>query len=155
MYDTSFTAASGAIPLHLLLAAVLVIGATFRDPFAEFLQGIGAFLLAAIAILLPQSEAPEIDGLPLWLKFAYQALAMAVAIGYGRWVHNKLYLAGAILIGLCWVQTICLRAYHFLRPLMAGLDYVLWGAVSLFVAMLISLAKAGWLRRWVNRNKDA
>jgi hypothetical protein len=44
--------------------------------------------------------------------------------------------------------------YRQLRPAVSGLDYILCGALSLIVALFISLGKAGFLPRLLSRHRQ-
>ena len=37
---------------------------------------------------------------------------------------------------------------------MAGLDYILWGAVSLILATVITFTKTNFARRWLGQHRE-
>jgi hypothetical protein len=146
---TAFTAGHGLVPLHLILAAVLLVGAIGRDRLARLLQAVGAAWILAAGIASLAIEPAAIDVPPLVLKI-YPVAAAAVAAAYGLLVANRWYLAAATGVCAGWLSLGGWQLYRHLRQSMAGLDYVIWGTLSLLVAMLISLSKAGLLRRPAN-----
>ena len=146
---TGFTACGNVIPWHVALGAVLVVGAVFRDKFAEFLRFAGAILIFFSAIYSFGYYSPLFRGLPESWVVAYPLAVAAVAVVYGYLVRIRLYygVAGTVLV--CWLATRGWRAYLYLRQFMAGLDYIAWGLASFLVAIWISLLKAGLPQRWL------
>jgi hypothetical protein len=150
---TAFLAYGGILPAHLLLAAVLLLGATFRDGFARFLQSLGAALLVLAAVAAPLAGPRLLPESPGVLVTLYPLAAALVALAYGHLLRRWLYHLAAL--GSVTVSLIAggWHAYLFLRPRMVGLDYVLGGLASLMVAGLISSLKAGLPQRWAARWK--
>jgi hypothetical protein len=148
---TWFTAYHGFIPIHLLLAYVLVVGAVFRGWMATLLQHLGAGLILAAGVAAMAIDPKMLgDPPPILLSF-YPILAVAVAIGYGRLVGNRWYYASAAGILIGWPVLVGWRGYQRLRRTMPGLAYVVWGLFFFLIAMLISLTKAGLVERWLPR----
>lgn len=146
--DTAFMAYQGVVPAHLMLATVLLIAALHRSPFARFLQNCAALaLLAAAVFALSDNTKCLGDVHPAWL-IAYPATVIIVAAAYGWLVRNRLYYGSAAGMIACWLAVFAVQGYRYLRELMAGLDYILWGLLSLGLALLITLTKAGATRRW-------
>ena len=147
-------ACHGAIPAHLILVAVLSIGALSRDPFARLLQHTGAamILVGAVVSLI---DTPGLLGevRPVWLA-VYPAVAILAAIVYGRLVRNWLYFGSAAASFACWLVVLSIEGYRQMRQTMAGLDYILWGTLSLIVAMFISLTKTALAHRWLARQRE-
>jgi hypothetical protein len=77
-----------------------------------------------------------------------------VAVGYGWLVRNWLCFAAAAATVICWLGIGSVQTYRQLRVAVSGLDYILYGAISLIVAMLISLGKAGFLQQRFARHRD-
>lgn len=155
---TAFAAYGNVIPLHLLLAAMLLVGAVFRDPFAKFLQFLGAVAILAAAMYSLGDYPRLLHHLPnAWLA-AYPVAAAAVAVGYGYLVGNRLYHTVAGVVFVCWLAARGWRVYLYLRQFMAGLDYIAWGLVSFLMAVFISLLKMGapqrWYARWTSDCED-
>jgi hypothetical protein len=151
VYDpnTFFVPFHGAIPLHLLLAAVLLVGAIFGDLVARWLQGCGAFLIVAACAASLAIDRQRLGNPPeMWLTF-YPAAMVLVAVGYGLLVRNRWYHAAALLTVAAWLAANSPRGYRALREQVAGLDQIAWGAASLAVALAISLAKLGIPQKWL------
>jgi hypothetical protein len=66
---------------------------------------------------------------------------------YGLWLGHRLAQASAAVVLACWLGATLYRGYHFLREVVAGLDQIALGLALFGVAVLVSLAKAGVLRR--------
>jgi hypothetical protein len=148
---TWFTAHRGLIPIHLLLAGVLLVAAVFRDRVAVFLQYLGAAALLAAGVASVAVDPQVLGNPPPLLLDVYPAAVIATAIVYGWLVGNRWYFAsaGGVLAG--WVALTGWQGYRRVRRAMPGLDYVAWGLVFFLVALLISLTKAGLGRRWWSR----
>ncbi|HVX10676.1 MAG TPA: hypothetical protein VHC22_05810 [Pirellulales bacterium] len=148
----------GAVPWHLLLVVVLVLGSSPRDWFAKTLQELGSVMLCVSAIAwsawLPELERRAGD----WphgslLAFGYPLATAGLAFAYGRAVGNKRYFAAAGVDVVLFGGVAGQRAYVLLRPLLAGLDYLLLGAGSFALAALMSLFKTGAPQRWWTKYK--
>lgn len=148
---TPFAAYGNVIPLHLLLAAMLLVGAVFRDPFAKFLQFVGAVAIFYLATSSLGDYPKLLHHMPAAWLAAYPVAAAAVAVAYGYLVGNQFYHTVAGIAFACWLATRGWLAYLYLRQLMAGLDYITWGLVSFLVAVFISLLKMGVPQRWYAR----
>ncbi|KKK54739.1 hypothetical protein LCGC14_3081670, partial [marine sediment metagenome] len=68
---TALTAHGGLILAHLLLGAMLVIGATFRDGFARFLQQLGAAAILAAGVHATFGSPQHLGDLPPVLLSIY------------------------------------------------------------------------------------
>jgi hypothetical protein len=147
--ETPLTVYHGAVPAHLMLGAVMLVGAAFSGPFARWLQHAGAVLLLLGAVAAV-TGSPVVTGdlPPAWLS-VYAVAAILTALGYGYLVRNRLYLASAAAGVVYWLALGSMQGYRQLRPVVSGLDYILSGLLSLVVAMLISLAKMGAPQRWL------
>ena len=151
---TALTAYRGIIPEHLLLAAAMLLGAVFSGAFARRLQHAGAALLFMGALAaLTGSPAQFGDVPPNWLA-VYPAMVVLVAVAYGWLVRNRLCLVSAAATVACWLGIGSVQGYRQLRPVISGLDYILGGAISLLVAMFISLGKTGFLQRRLSRYRQ-
>ncbi len=140
--------------MHILLAAGLLLGAVFCGAFARWLQHAGAaFLLLGAVVALTGSPAQLGDVPPNWLVI-YPVLVILVAASYGRLVRNWLCFVSAAAAIACWLGIGSVQGYRQLRPAISGLDYILGGALSLVVAMFISLGKSGLLQRRMSRYRE-
>jgi hypothetical protein len=143
--------AAATVALHLMVAAALAIGASFRDGAARVfrLAGLSALALASVAALAV--EPTHLDGLPRgWLR-SYPIVAAAVAGLYGWSLRDRLALASASAELGGWLAVVGGRSYADLRPRVAGLDQIALGLACFAVAALLSLTKAGVLARWAVR----
>jgi hypothetical protein len=149
----------GVVPWHLTLAVVLIIGCLPDDRFAKFLQYVGAAMLYLSVIVWvawlvrPSAREAELSW-RLALAYAYPLAAAGLAAAYGRFVANKGYYAAAALDIIVFSTFVGQLAYTVGRQVLAGLDYLLLGALSFVVAALISLLKTGLPRRWWLRHSS-
>jgi hypothetical protein len=150
---TAFTACRGLIPAHLLLAAVLSLGAAFRGGFAGFLQYLGAAFLLLAGVGSVTCDPRLLGDPPPVLLAVYPAGAIVVAAAYGALVGNRWFLLAALGNLGYWLAVSGGRAYGHLRQTLLGLDHIAWGVLSFLVAMLISLTKAGMPQRWLARRR--
>jgi hypothetical protein len=143
----------GLIAFHLGLAAILALGALFDDRLGRFLRLAGAVLLTGASLL-------AVPGDPWICKLAffspefvrvYPMILVVVATTYGFLFGSRAHLYAATLSVAGWVALVALRGYLQARLLVAGLDRIAWGMAFFLLATLISLAKAGLLRRWLER----
>ncbi len=82
----------------------------------------------------------------------YYPLAVAVvALGYALLVRNAWYYAAAAGSLCCWLGAFGWDAFRQARRTIAGLDYIVCGVASFFVALALSLAKMGVFRRLRHR----
>jgi hypothetical protein len=146
----------GLIALHLALAALLALGALFDDR-------LGRFLRRASAVLLTLSCLLAVPGDPWLSKLAffspdfvrvYPMIMVVIATTYGFLFGSRAHLHAATLSVAGWVTLVGVRGYLQARQVVAGLDRIAWGMAFFLLAMLISLAKAGLLRRWLERKPD-
>ncbi len=155
LQGTMFTSGHGALPLHLLLAVMLVLGACYRGAFARALQSVGAGLLLAFSLLATSADPTFLEGLPDWLATAYPLFALAGAVFYGYALGNRWHFASAAIILIAWTATTGVRGYSNVRQHLAGLNQIVIGIFFFVLAMLISLAKTGIVRlklaRWLDR----
>ncbi len=152
--ETAFTAHQGAIPLHLVLVAVLLVGAVFDGRLARFLQYLGATLLAVVAVVSTMGDPHLLGNPPPMALQIYPAVVVAVAIAYGYLVRNRWYGAAALCGLACWLAVVGWQAYRVLRQSVVGLDHIACGIVFFLLAIAISLTKAGAPRRWLARRRS-
>jgi hypothetical protein len=144
--ETAFMAYHGIIPAHLMLGSAMLLGTVFSGRFARFLQHAGAVFLLVGAVAALTVSPIHLGDVPLVWLFIYPVITILVASAYGLLVRNWLYFASAAATVACWLGVGSLHGYRQLRPAVSGLDYIVCGALSLIVAMLISLGKAGFLQ---------
>ncbi len=125
------------------LAAVLLIGAVFHDPFSKVVRNVGAGLLLVISFMLA-IEDPTLTGeLPRHVTLLGPLLLALVAFSYCRIVRNRLYKLAAISSLAIWALVNGAYVYESLRELVPGLDLLAAGTLFFIVAAGISLFKAG------------
>lgn len=144
----------GLIALHLLLTAVLIVGAVFDDAFARLLRaaGAGLVLLACLAVIVVRLDAPSI--LPRWEADAYPLILAALLAVYGVLLGHRPSLGMATVVLSCWVAATGWRGYCFLRQLVSGLDYLAVSLAIFALAVLVSVGKSGLLARWAAARQE-
>ena len=132
---------------NLVALAMLILGAIFRTPMGRVIRAVGvlvAFFLAAI-VVHPQ-KLTELS----WTIHVLYPLAVGLLLtAYGYWQrHSLTMIAATILLGY-WLFTWGWTAYQYVRTSLKGFDYLASGMACFAIAVLVSLAKAGVLRRWL------
>lgn len=135
--------------LQLAVVAILTLGAIFDDPLGRFLQQAGALILFLVGFAVSLNDPRVVPSLPQGLLDLYALLTVAVAIGYGISVGNRLYFVAAVAGLAVWLTVVGWRGYLLLRQLVAGLDLIAWGLAFFLLAAAISLKKAGAFPKWV------
>ena len=82
------------------------------------------------------------------------ALALLAAV-YGRYAGNRHYYNAAAVDLVLWSIVVGPRPYTLARQFLAGLDYLLFGALSFLLAAVTSLLKTGRPQRWSARHRPA
>jgi hypothetical protein len=146
----------GLLAFHLALVAILTIGAIFDDFLGRLLRRTGAVMLLLASLL-------AVPGDPWLCKLAfvsqeavrvYPMILVVIATGYGLLFGSRAHLLAATWGMSGWVVLVGLRSFLQARQYIAGLDRIAWGMAFFLVAALTSLAKAGLLRRWLERKPD-
>jgi len=140
-WETSFTAYRGLIPIHMTLAAVLLVGALFSDAFARLLRRLGAVLMLLAGIAAVVLDPQWLGQPPPTLLAVYPSLVIAAAVAYGLLARNRWYYAAASGNAICWIAMAGRHVYSQLRQTIAGLDQIAWGILFFLFALLISLTK--------------
>jgi hypothetical protein len=65
-----------------------------------------------------------------------------------------LHAAAAAATLTIWSLSTSWQAYHYLKPLLAGIDKLVWGLAFFVAAALISLSKSTRLRRWLEARRE-
>ncbi len=135
----------GPVSFHLILAAVLVVGAAFDDRLGHVLRTAGS-MLALLASLVVMTGWIDRTGASTWWAIEVYPLVMsAIVAGYGFLLGHRVSLASAGLILIFWVIAAGWRGYSSLRQVVAGIDYIAIGMVLFSLAVLTSMAKGGVL----------
>ncbi|MBT4867904.1 MAG: hypothetical protein HON53_22615 [Planctomycetaceae bacterium] len=136
-----------AAACHLALAATIIIGTFFRDPFSRLLQQAGAVMLFAAgvcALILPFSA-------PAWAVAVYMATLIVLSFLYAWSFSNLVYLLSGLALTLASLCTLGWHTYLELKRLPAwkGVDSFLLAAACLVIATIISLIKGGIARKFL------
>jgi hypothetical protein len=142
-HETFFAAYRGAIPVHLLLAIILVVGAIFRDALGKRIQELGALSLFLLAFAAAKCDPSSLGDPPHAILVLYPLLAAAVAVVYGLVVKNRWYFFSAAGSLGSWLLMVGWSAYRQTRHAIVGLDYIVWGVLSFLAALAVSLSKMG------------
>jgi hypothetical protein len=138
----------GAIPVHLLLLAMLLIGVVLRDWAARFLQRAAIAGMLLVSVIVMTGEAEKWTRAPHLLLMIYPGVMLLLAAAYGALLRNRRYLAGSLSILLVWGVGL---GYRSARPTVAGLDQIAAGMACLLVGLLVSLWKLGIPQAWIDR----
>jgi hypothetical protein len=139
------------VPLafHLMLLAVLIVGAAFNDRVGRLLRIVGAILVLVESLAVLFGWRRTFADVSPWLLSVYP-LAMGVALaGYGRLLSHQTSRLVAALIVVLWTAVTGWRSYISLREVVIGLDHMALSLVLFALAILVSLAKSGTLTRWI------
>jgi hypothetical protein len=142
-WGTPFTGYYGAIPAHLFLAAVLALGLTFQDSFAELLRNYAGAALLCLSFASLLAAIRGQTAVPVEILTGYMALLTLVA--WAAWGLGR----GSEFWLVAWGTTICLGGQlgiitaAFVRGLRnpRGVLMVLGGGLSFVIAFAISLLK--------------
>ncbi len=141
----------GAIPAHLFLFAMLLIGALIRDRVSRFLQGVAiAEVLIACGFVL-SGEADRWSIAPSAVLMLYPGFLFVLAAAYSLCVPWRWYRAIPLGILIAWMTVLCETAYGHLHPKVAGLDEIALGLACLLFGLTMSLWKIGLPQVWWQR----
>lgn len=137
----------GAILCHLALASLLLVGFAFDDAFAHVARRVGAacVALAGLALVTQLQRAAA----PFQLLAVYYLCLAMLAVLCGRSPPDRWFrVAGLANLAAGWVALLAAigQASHGRIPPQA-VYCLLFGVVCFGVALAISLAKCGWLKR--------
>ena len=96
----------GAIPVHLLLFAMLLIGAVLRDRVAQFLQRMAVVGILAACVFVLSGEAERWSIARPEVLMIYPGFMLLLAAAYGYWVRNRWYRAISLLILAGWIAAL-------------------------------------------------
>jgi len=142
----------GAIPAHLLLFAMLLIGAVLRDRVARFLQWMAVLGVVIGCLLVFSGQAERCSIVRPEVLTIYPGFMLVLTAAYSYWVRNRWYRAVSLLILAGWLAVSSGHGYQSLRTSIAGLDQIAWGLACLLMGLMVSLWKLGvpqaWFARW-------
>jgi hypothetical protein len=137
-----------AVPVHLLLLSMLLVGALLNDRVARWQQRVA---FAGVVFLSAWVITGRADG---WTDIRREVLIMypgatfLVAVGYGYWVGNRGYRITGLAILAAWSVSLGRHGYGTFRTSVAGLDEILLGMACLLVGLAVSLWKIGIPQAW-------
>lgn len=143
---SGWSAGRGEAAGHLVLLAVILIGAVMEDDFADALREIGAVLLIAAGLRKCGQTFLHPDW--TWQPLAYLVIAAALSIIVGRRLrHIRYWYAGATNLLLAYAMSLN-EGCQFLSDKVEweGLTSFAIGMALLHVGLLFSAAKGGGLR---------
>lgn len=145
-----FTARLGGSPLYLtlILAGAFYASAWIRHvPLAT--EGL-TLALVALAYIGPETQSLETVA-PVGVSPLLAAAILQIALGIWRRDGWRILAVG---IASCpWAGLFVARGYVALRAKIAGLDYLVLSLALFPIAVLVSLAKAGVLGRWIESRR--
>lgn len=136
-----------AVAFHLVLAAMLLIGAVFDDDLGRALRviGPGVILLVCAGVMLLPIKPPAT--LPPWVLNFYPLVMALVLTAYGAWLWHVPTLVIAAVLLVVWTGVSGWHIYRLLRTLVPGMDYLVLSFLVFGLALLVSLGKSGIFRR--------
>jgi hypothetical protein len=132
---------------HLALLGVLVVGAAFHDETGRMLRGVGAALVLMACLVDVFGFMTQPGTLPVWALVCYPVIMAALLAAYGRLLGHPFSVAVALLVVACFVARAAWWGYFAARQVVVGLDQIAISMALFALAVLISLGKAGLLRR--------
>jgi hypothetical protein len=140
---TWFTSVYGAIPIHLVYAAVLLAGAVCHGRTARLFQNLAAVVLVGLlvgAMVFRGSVGGSAGAAVAWI---YMAVVVALPFVYGRLVRNVVHLyVGLADLGVFAVFLSVLLCRRLGRAFGAGaVQPFFWSALAFVIALVISLTK--------------
>jgi hypothetical protein len=136
---------------HLALLASIGIGWYFEDSLGQLLKCVSAVMLV-LACLGVSWEGERIDPrIPPVLIQLYSLVMLAICLGLSCLSDSYPY---RVALGTClagWLLVAGWERYLILRTRIVGLDWISGGLAFFAIAMVISLGKAGFWSRWIER----
>jgi hypothetical protein len=143
--------ASGAIPLivaaHLALLVLLGFGLR-AGLLGEWCRDLGVVLSSMLGLAWASGAFADLfDRIGPAAEVAYLPAMACLAASYAAIGGGRPFRAVSVLLLGGWMLCYGWRWYAELRRIVPGLDQIVLGLVSFLVAAMISMAKAGMLRR--------
>ncbi len=147
LQGTWFSGWHAALPIHLLVAILLIVGFCFDDWIGRYARWAGAAVMVLLACLVAAADAVWFAGVPGWIVAVYP-LAIAAALTVCGYLAGQSWLyAGALPAGAIWMVAHFGRVYLQLRNQVIGLNQLAWGLLFFVLAAMISLLKSGLWQR--------
>jgi hypothetical protein len=140
--DSQFTAWHGAIPVHIALAAAILLGVLRDDLFAVVLRYISAAVMTLLfaTVLFFGDELAR--GLPKYLLATYLAVLFAVLMWYCLWYRRVWFLVLGGFNAIMLLLFTTGKAYNTIKAMgFKALNIIFWGMVCFAIAFFISALK--------------
>jgi hypothetical protein len=149
LQGTAFVALDGYLPIHLMFFLLMSLGILFHDWLGRLIARAAAYVLPGAAILMLINYRFLFSDVPLPMHAAVALIAAALAAAY--WLKIRRF-ADLVAAATCLVVSVAFIAEYFIgrglaQLLLQGKRWIAWGVVCFIAGLLISLAKAGQLRR--------
>jgi hypothetical protein len=136
---------------HLGIVSAVLIGMSFDDSLAKFLERLAAVLLALACLYAAEGDSTKVPVASPGAIRAYPAIVIVASAVFGYLTGSRIYL-GSAFAGLAgWLTSTGWRAYCDLRRLFVGLNWIVSGLAFFVLGAAISLGKTGILARWIER----
>ncbi len=141
--DQRGTSLRGPVAFHLVLLAVLGLGAAFDDALGRVLRSVGAGLVLLGSAVVMTTRLDPSRSIPSWAVTTYPLVLSALLAGYGVWLRHRTSLLASSLLLTSWLAAFAWRGYALLRQRITGLDFIAVGMLLFALAVLTSMAKGG------------
>ena len=135
----------GPFAFHLVLAAVLIVGAAFDDRLGHALRIAGSAMALLASLMVVTGRIERTGAVASWAIAVYPLAMSLVIASYGYLLGHRASRAVAGLILASWLAAAACHGYGSLRRAVAGIDYIAIGMVLFSLAVLTSMAKGGVL----------
>jgi hypothetical protein len=137
----------GPVAFHLILVAILILGAVFNDSLGRLLRTLGAATALVGCLVVLSGRLGRIEAVPAWAMEVYPLVIAATIAGYGLMLHHRTSLMIAGITLSSWLVVLGWRGYSSARQVVAGLDYLAIGMILFALAVLTSVFKGGVMPR--------
>jgi hypothetical protein len=141
----------GAVPAHLMLFAMLLVGAVFHDRAAQVLKAAAVLAISIACLFVLSGEAERWSIAPPVVLAIYPGFLFVLAAVYAYWVRARAYRMVPLLILAAWLMTLGKGGYRSLHAVVAGLDEIALGMACLLLGLMVSLWKLGQPQLWWRR----
>lgn len=147
--NTAFMDYHGAMPFHLGLAGLIVIGLTMKDFFAKVCQVISGLILPLLPLLV--LFMPQLMTYPAVLRYFYIAVIIGTITVMYAVTRNKLFLGSLITSLLVLAASFFRFTYQQVAAFeIKGIKTIIWASACFITAFVISLHKGKILRRFLH-----
>jgi len=142
-----FTAWHCAIPLHIVLAAAVVLSVLRNDPFAVALRYVSAVVMSLLFVTVLFFRARLVPDLPGYVPETNIAVVFSTLMWYCLRYRKKFFLwVGGFNVAVLLLFTVS-HVYDVIKALgFRALSFIFWGLVCFAIAFLISAFKGNLLQ---------